>query len=348
MEPDTGYGAAVARALQHSAARRPAPGSQGAPAQGIHESEWIWLLHDDCEPATDALEQLLSGASRSRSVAVLGPKLKDLSDRRVVREAGITTDRAGRRLTGVEPGEIDQGQHDGSLGLCWRSARPAVRPGPGEAGSAGQGGGHHRAHARPLRPDGPGLHDQRRPGPLAHPAHRQQRVQRRQITVTDTQVIALAAGVVLTAATAAFLRFTKLGTAMRAMANDREITATLGVPVRRVEAAAWLGCGVLAGIAYVAVHRGRKFDGWCIQGFVAGAAVVVAAAALAGPGIPAGAYLAAAAPALLIGMSIGRPGCFWAGWLYRATHRGPLGVWSSDRLWAAAGPPPNCWRRCPR
>ncbi len=32
-----------------------------------------------------------------------------------------------------------------------------------------------------------------------------------------------------------------LGTAMRALANDREITATLGVPVRRVEAAAWLG-----------------------------------------------------------------------------------------------------------
>jgi branched-chain amino acid transport system permease protein len=70
-----------------------------------------------------------------------------------------------------------------------------------------------------------------------------------QITVTDTQMIALAAGVVLTAATATFLRFTKLGTAMRAMANDREITATLGVPVRRVEAAAWLGCGILAGIA---------------------------------------------------------------------------------------------------
>jgi branched-chain amino acid transport system permease protein len=36
---------------------------------------------------------------------------------------------------------------------------------------------------------------------------------------------------------------------MRAMANDREITATLGVPVRRVEAAAWFGCGLLAGIA---------------------------------------------------------------------------------------------------
>jgi len=70
-----------------------------------------------------------------------------------------------------------------------------------------------------------------------------------QVQVNWTQVIALAAGVVITVATGAFLRYTKLGTAMRAMANDREITATLGVPVRRVEAAAWLGCGVLAGIA---------------------------------------------------------------------------------------------------
>ena len=69
------------------------------------------------------------------------------------------------------------------------------------------------------------------------------------LQVTWTQVIALGGGVVLTVGTAAFLRYTKLGTAMRAMANDREITATLGVPVRRVEAAAWFGCGILAGVA---------------------------------------------------------------------------------------------------
>ena len=72
-----------------------------------------------------------------------------------------------------------------------------------------------------------------------------------QIAVTYTEVIALALGLVITLATGAFLRFTKTGTAMRAMANDREITATLGVRVRRVEAAAWFGCGVLAGIAGV-------------------------------------------------------------------------------------------------
>jgi branched-chain amino acid transport system permease protein len=69
------------------------------------------------------------------------------------------------------------------------------------------------------------------------------------IQVTWTQVISIAAGIVLTVGTGAFLRFTKLGTAMRAMANDRVITGTLGVPVRRVEAAAWFGCGVLAGLA---------------------------------------------------------------------------------------------------
>jgi branched-chain amino acid transport system permease protein len=70
-----------------------------------------------------------------------------------------------------------------------------------------------------------------------------------QVQVDWTQVIALGLGIAITVVTAAFLRYTKLGTAMRAMANDREITATLGVPVRRVEAAAWLGCGVLAGVA---------------------------------------------------------------------------------------------------
>ena len=70
-----------------------------------------------------------------------------------------------------------------------------------------------------------------------------------QIQVTTTDVIALAVGIVITVVTTAFLRYSKLGTAMRAMANDREITATLGVPVRRVEAAAWFGCGIVAGLS---------------------------------------------------------------------------------------------------
>ncbi len=68
-------------------------------------------------------------------------------------------------------------------------------------------------------------------------------------TVNWTQVISLAFAILLTAGTTIFLRTTKLGTAMRALADDREITATLGVPVRRVEASAWLVSGLVCGTA---------------------------------------------------------------------------------------------------
>jgi branched-chain amino acid transport system permease protein len=67
--------------------------------------------------------------------------------------------------------------------------------------------------------------------------------------VNLTQIISIGIAVVVTVAVTVFLRVTKLGTAMRALANDREITATLGVPVRRVEAAAWFGSGLVCGAA---------------------------------------------------------------------------------------------------
>jgi branched-chain amino acid transport system permease protein len=69
------------------------------------------------------------------------------------------------------------------------------------------------------------------------------------VDVTLTQIIGLAFGVFVTVLVSVFLRFTKLGTAMRALADDREITSTLGVPVRRVEAVAWFGSGLIAGAA---------------------------------------------------------------------------------------------------
>ena len=48
MDADTGYGTAVARALQHPVARGAVSGSDSEPDPAV---EWIWLLHDDCEPA---------------------------------------------------------------------------------------------------------------------------------------------------------------------------------------------------------------------------------------------------------------------------------------------------------
>ena len=93
-----------------------------------------------------------------------------------------------------------------------------------------------------------------------------------------------------------------------------------------------VAAGIVGGKAwYIAVQRGRKFDGWCVQGFIAGAAIVVAAAALAGPGVPAGVYLGVTACALLLGMAIGRPGCFWAGCCVGRATSSRWGIWASDR-----------------
>jgi branched-chain amino acid transport system permease protein len=55
------------------------------------------------------------------------------------------------------------------------------------------------------------------------------------VSVNGTQLLALVLALVVAAGTAAFLKWTKLGTAMRSLADDRQTTAMLGVPVRRVE-----------------------------------------------------------------------------------------------------------------
>lgn len=80
------------------------------------------------------------------------------------------------------------------------------------------------------------------------------------VNVTGTQLIGLVLGVTVTAATAALLRYTKLGAGMRALADDRQAAAILGVPVRRVEAAAWLASGLLAGVTGVLLSNLVAFD----------------------------------------------------------------------------------------
>ncbi|MER5636947.1 glycosyltransferase [Kitasatospora sp. NPDC002227] len=74
--------------------------------------EWLWLLHDDCEPQTDALRRLLQVADSTPTAAVIGPKLRSWYDRRQLLEVGVTIARSGRRWTGLDRREQDQGQHD--------------------------------------------------------------------------------------------------------------------------------------------------------------------------------------------------------------------------------------------
>jgi branched-chain amino acid transport system permease protein len=49
--------------------------------------------------------------------------------------------------------------------------------------------------------------------------------------------------------TVLFLNRTKVGTGMRALADNRDNAALLGIPVRKVEAFAWFGSGILFGVS---------------------------------------------------------------------------------------------------
>ncbi|WP_051549116.1 glycosyltransferase family 2 protein [Nocardioides sp. URHA0032] len=75
-------------------------------------SEWIWLLHDDANPAPDALAALLEAAAADPAADVLGPKLREWPSLKRLLELGVTISGTGRRETGLERGEYDQGQHD--------------------------------------------------------------------------------------------------------------------------------------------------------------------------------------------------------------------------------------------
>ena len=90
-----GFGAAVAAAL----ATGPVTG-------------WVWLLHDDCAPTPTALAALLEQAEVSPQAALLGPKVLDWADPRLLVEVGLTVDGGGHRETGLERREYDQGQRD--------------------------------------------------------------------------------------------------------------------------------------------------------------------------------------------------------------------------------------------
>lgn len=96
---DTAFGAAVEAGL---ASLPPAvPG------------EWIWLLHDDSAPAPSCLAELCQVAANSEdSVAAVGPKLREWPASHRLLEVGITVTGTGRRETGLESGEPDQGQYD--------------------------------------------------------------------------------------------------------------------------------------------------------------------------------------------------------------------------------------------
>ncbi|HEY0217972.1 MAG TPA: glycosyltransferase, partial [Cellulomonas sp.] len=74
---------------------------------------WLWLLHDDSAPGPAALAELVRAVEAAPSVGVAGAKQHTWTRPARLLEVGLRTSRSGRRMTDVEPGEVDQGQHDG-------------------------------------------------------------------------------------------------------------------------------------------------------------------------------------------------------------------------------------------
>jgi len=79
---------------------------------GPDAPDWVWLLHDDSTPDPGALAALLACAEEHPEADVLGPKLREWPSLRRLLELGVTISGTGRRETGLERAEYDQGQHD--------------------------------------------------------------------------------------------------------------------------------------------------------------------------------------------------------------------------------------------
>jgi phosphatidylglycerol:prolipoprotein diacylglycerol transferase len=119
-----------------------------------------------------------------------------------------------------------------------------------------------------------------------------------------------------------------------ALVTQSLLIARMGLPVGPAVLATLLSLSigaVGAKVWYIVKRRpARDYIGWCIQGFILGAGV---AAGLLYEllHVPIGGALDAAAPGLMLGLAIGRTGCFFAGCCGGPATAAPWGVWCSDQ-----------------
>jgi GT2 family glycosyltransferase len=78
----------------------------------VEGATFLVFCHDDIALDPDAIRVMVEEAYRSNA-AIVGPKLVDYADPDVLIEVGMAIDHYGVPFSGIEPGEIDQEQHDG-------------------------------------------------------------------------------------------------------------------------------------------------------------------------------------------------------------------------------------------
>jgi branched-subunit amino acid ABC-type transport system permease component len=81
------------------------------------------------------------------------------------------------------------------------------------------------------------------------------------VRVTATRAVAFALAVLATVAVMTFLARSRLGLQMRALANNRDLSALLGVRVLRADGYAWVISGGLAGISGILLADLQRLSG---------------------------------------------------------------------------------------
>ena len=76
------------------------------------DNGFFLICHDDIAPDPDAVRLMVEEIFRSNA-GIVGPKLVDWDDPDVLQSVGLGLDRFGQIDQVVEPGEVDQEQHDG-------------------------------------------------------------------------------------------------------------------------------------------------------------------------------------------------------------------------------------------
>ncbi len=93
------------------------------PAVGA--TDYLLVMHDDTALAPDAVARMVEAAEGIRGVervGIVGPKVVDWVDPRLLREVGRSTDRFGHPYTPLQDGELDQGQYDRVLEVLFVSS----------------------------------------------------------------------------------------------------------------------------------------------------------------------------------------------------------------------------------